>query len=146
MADRHGSESLPDRFRSFDTICSATQDRQDAVKDMMKDPPDLMIVVGGFNSSNTNHLAALCARSTPTYHIESAQGIDPQSGVITYKRAGTQQVEAEGDWIPDGPVQIGLTAGASTPDSLIGETAENILRGAGVDPSVVSDAVAEPTA
>jgi len=146
IADRYGSEALPDRFRSFDTICSATQDRQDAVKDLMKDPPDLMIVVGGFNSSNTNHLAALCARSTPTYHIESAQGIDPKTGVISYKRAATQEVVVTGDWLPEGPVEVGLTAGASTPDSLIGETAENILRAAGVDPAVVSAAPAEPRA
>jgi 4-hydroxy-3-methylbut-2-enyl diphosphate reductase len=143
IADRHGDDALPERFRSFDTICSATQDRQDAVKELMKDPPDVMIVVGGFNSSNTCHLAALCSRSTRTFHIESSLGIDPDTGVITYKRAGADEVDEASDWLPDGPVEIGLTAGASTPDSLIGETAEVILRMDGLDPAEVVPPVVE---
>ena len=143
--DRYGADELPERFRSFDTICSATQDRQDAVKDMMQDPPDVMIVVGGFNSSNTNHLAALCSESTRTFHIESALGIDAEMGVITYKLAGTMDVDSEEGWLPDGLVEIGLTAGASTPDSLIGQTAESILRMDGVDPALIDVALAEGT-
>ena len=145
VTDRYGPDGALERFRSFDTICSATQDRQDAVAEMMKDPPDVMIVVGGFNSSNTNHLAALCARSTRTFHIESAIGIDVEAGAITYKRAGTQEVETADGWLPDGPVEIGLTAGASTPDSLIGQTAENILRMDGVDPTTIEVTVGEQT-
>jgi 4-hydroxy-3-methylbut-2-enyl diphosphate reductase len=141
ISDRYGAEALPERFRSFDTICSATQDRQDAVKDMMIDPPDVMLVVGGFNSSNTNHLATLCAESTRTFHIESALGIDAETGVITYKQADTQQVQTESSWLPDGSVEIGLTAGASTPDSLIGQTAEKILRMEGIDPAIATTAV-----
>jgi 4-hydroxy-3-methylbut-2-enyl diphosphate reductase len=144
--DRYGAAEFPERFRSFDTICSATQDRQDAVKDMMSDPPDVMIVVGGFNSSNTNHLAALCAESTRTFHIESALGIDVEGGAITYKPAGAQEVQSEEGWLPGGSVEIGLTAGASTPDSLIGETAESILRMDGVDPTLIDAVLAEGTA
>jgi 4-hydroxy-3-methylbut-2-enyl diphosphate reductase len=140
MSDRYGPEKLPERFRSFDTICSATQDRQDAVKDMMRDPPDLMVVVGGYNSSNTNHLASLCAQFTRTFHIEAASGIDAETGTITHKPAGTQDVLVQSDWIPGGPLEIGLTAGASTPDSLIGETAENILRLEGIDPATIEQA------
>jgi len=142
IADRYGSAEVPERFRSFDTICSATQDRQDAVKELMQEPPDVMIVVGGFNSSNTSHLAALCARSTRTFHIESSRGIDPETGVITHKPAGSEEIEETGDWLPDGPVEIGLTAGASTPDSLIGEAAEAILRMSGLDPAAVIPAAA----
>ena len=145
IAERYGDEELPDRFRSFDTICSATQDRQDAVKEMMKDPPDVMVVIGGFNSSNTNHLAALCARSTCTFHIESSSGIDTETGVITYKPAGTYEPEEAEGWLPDGEIEIGLTAGASTPDSLIGQTAESILRMEGLDPAAVGlSEVGEP--
>ena len=143
VADRFGDQELPERFRSFDTICSATQDRQDAVKEMMADPPDAMIVVGGFNSSNTNHLAALCARSTRTFHIESALGIDVETGVITYKKAGTQEIVEQEGWLPEGSIEIGLTAGASTPDSLIGATAESILRMDGVDPMMVETTIVE---
>ncbi len=146
VGDRYGAEELPERFRSFDTICSATQDRQDAVTEMMADPPDAMIVVGGFNSSNTNHLAALCAESTRTFHIESALGIDVETGVITYKPAGTQKVLQADGWLPDGPIEIGLTAGASTPDSLIGETAENILRMDGVDSAMIDATMIEGSA
>ena len=125
MEARYGPVELPDRLRSFDTICSATQDRQDAVRDMMEDPPDLMIVVGGFNSSNTNHLATLCAKSTSTFHIGSKEPVT------------NEVLDLEG-WLPDGAVEIGLTAGASTPDSLIGQTAENILRMTGMDPAEIS--------
>jgi 4-hydroxy-3-methylbut-2-enyl diphosphate reductase len=142
VADRYGVEELPARFRSFDTICSATQDRQDAVKDMMSDPPDIMIVIGGFNSSNTNHLATLCAKSTRTFHIESARGIDVETGIISYKLAGGQELHAEEGWLPGGEVEIGLTAGASTPDSLIGETTQSILQMDGVDPALVEVALA----
>ena len=142
VADRYGGEELPARFRSFDTICSATQDRQDAVKDLMQDPPDVMIVIGGFTSSNTNHLAALCAESTRTFHIESARGIDVETGIISYKLAGTQEIHAEEGWLPEGAIEIGLTAGASTPDSLIGETTQSILQMDGVDPALVEVALA----
>jgi 4-hydroxy-3-methylbut-2-enyl diphosphate reductase len=142
VADRYGVEELPARFRSFDTICSATQDRQDAVKDLMQDPPDVMIVIGGFNSSNTNHLAALCAESTRTFHIESARGIDVETGIISYKLAGTQEIHAEEGWLPEGAIEVGLTAGASTPDSLIGETTQSILQMDGVDPALVEVALA----
>ena len=88
-----------------------------------------MIVIGGFNSSNTISLAALCAERVPTYHIEDAAGIDPETGAVHFRRAGVQHVEAtETGWMPaDGPVRIGLTAGASTPNNKIGETVARIL-------------------
>jgi 4-hydroxy-3-methylbut-2-enyl diphosphate reductase len=56
---RYGADAAPEHFRSFDTICSATQERQDAVLALLKEPLDVMVVVGGYNSSNTCHLAAL---------------------------------------------------------------------------------------
>ena len=57
-------------YQAFDTICSATQDRQDAVVALLRDRPvDLMIVIGGYNSSNTANLARICAASRPTFHI-----------------------------------------------------------------------------
>jgi 4-hydroxy-3-methylbut-2-enyl diphosphate reductase len=76
MRDRYGEEALPERFRAFDTICSATQDRQDAVKALLDARPvDLMIVIGGLNSSNTCNLARICARQVPTYHIANPEGL-----------------------------------------------------------------------
>jgi len=135
MADRHGEVALPERFRSFDTICSATQDRQDAVEALVADPPDLMVVIGGYNSSNTNHLAHLCAQHTRTYHIEDAACIDPEAGSISHKKIMEEEILVDPAWLPEGEVEIGLTAGASTPDSKIGETIERVLRTAAYDPA-----------
>ena len=116
-------------FRTFDTICSATQERQDAVIALLEEPLDAMVVIGGFNSSNTISLAALCAERVPSYHIEDASGIDPEAGAIHFRLAGVQHVEAtRTGWLPaEGPVRIGVTAGASTPNNKIGETVARIL-------------------
>ena len=92
-----------------------------------------MIVIGGYNSSNTNHLAHLCAESTRTYHIEDSACIDPAAGTISHKLIGKDETVVDEGWLPTGHVQIGLTAGASTPDSKIGETAVRILETAGLD-------------
>lgn len=144
IADRYGEEELPERFRSFDTICSATQDRQDAVMELMQEPPDVMIVVGGYNSSNTTHLAHLCSQSTRTYHIESDRSVDPARGTISYRRVEDGDVDEQADWIPEGDITIGLTAGASTPDSLIGRTVERILVSEGLEPAEVLAGVKAP--
>src|SRR5260370_5885576 len=74
LARRYGEPAAADHFRTFDTICSATQDRQDAVLKLIADHLDLMGVIGGYNSSNTTHLAAICQEKVPTYHIEDAAG------------------------------------------------------------------------
>jgi 4-hydroxy-3-methylbut-2-enyl diphosphate reductase len=134
LAARYGEAHLAEHFRSFDTICSATQERQDAVLKIMRDPPDVMIVIGGYNSSNTNHLAHLCREYTTAYHIADATCIDPSSNVIRHKpelAADAPEVVAH-DWLPAGPLTIGLTAGASTPNNKIGETIERILATRGV--------------
>jgi 4-hydroxy-3-methylbut-2-enyl diphosphate reductase len=141
LGRRYGAEPgfrLEDHFRSFDTICSATQERQDAVVKLVQGeegPPDVMLVVGGYNSSNTNHLAVICARHTVTYHIADADRIDPVEGTIRFKPNGTPldtpEVEAE-SWLPDGPVTIGITAGASTPNNKIGEAVERLLLTRGI--------------
>lgn len=140
LVDRWGEAELEGRFRSFDTICSATQDRQDAVLELMRSEPDLMLVIGGFNSSNTTNLANICSEHVPTYHIETHRGIDPERGTIVHKQVGTGKVVEEPDWLQmDGELEIGLTAGASTPDSLIGHAIERILLSLGEDPERVLD-------
>jgi 4-hydroxy-3-methylbut-2-en-1-yl diphosphate reductase len=129
IARARGDAARATDFRTFDTICSATQERQDAVTALLEQPLTAMIVIGGFNSSNTISLAALCAEQVPTYHIEDASGIDPETGTVHFRRAGIQHVEAsETGWLPaSGPVRIGVTAGASTPNNKIGETVARIL-------------------
>lgn len=130
-----GAEYRAANFRTFDTICSATQDRQDAVRDMLREPPDLMVVIGGFNSSNTISLAALCAEVVPTYHVADASGIDPETGSIHIREPGVVHNERTvADWLPrTGPVSVGLTAGASTPNNKIGEAVARIFASRGVD-------------
>ncbi|HXM39479.1 MAG TPA: 4-hydroxy-3-methylbut-2-enyl diphosphate reductase [Gemmatimonadales bacterium] len=133
MARRWGDDALKEHFRTFDTICSATQERQDAVLKLMTEPLDLMVVIGGYNSSNTTHLAAICEEKVPTYHIEDAACIDVEDGSIRYRPVGREHTEARREgWLPAGPLAIGITAGASTPNNKIGETIERIaaLRGA----------------
>jgi len=120
-------------IRTFDTICSATQERQDAVLKLLEQPLDLMVVVGGYNSSNTTHLAKLCTRrGVPTYHIEDADCIDPGAGTIRHQHIGTKQEATDGDWMRN-VSQIGITAGASTPNNKIGETVVRICATAGAD-------------
>src|SRR4029453_11316499 len=70
MRERYGDAALGTHFRAFDTICSATQERQDAVEALLdSEPLDLMIVVGGYNSSNTCNLGRICPAGVRTYHI-----------------------------------------------------------------------------
>lgn len=139
MARGLGAEYRAANHRTFDTICSATQDRQDAVNELLAEPLDAMIVVGGFNSSNTISLAALCAERVPTYHVEDAEAIDPTTRSLHYRVAGVKHVEADAtDWIPrSGPVRIGLTAGASTPNNKIGATVARIFATRGIAPDTI---------
>jgi len=121
MIDRYGESELGTHYQAFDTICSATQDRQDAVVALLRDyPVDLMIVIGGYNSSNTANLARICAASRPTFHVA-----DPDCLVspteIRHRPVGSKTEVTATGWMPSaGPLTIGLTSGASTPDNLVG--------------------------
>jgi 4-hydroxy-3-methylbut-2-enyl diphosphate reductase len=132
MIRRYGEAALPEHFRTFDTICSATQDRQDAVLKLIAEPLDLMVVIGGYNSSNTTHLAAICHARAPTYHIEDASCIDPGTGTIRFRPVGGTAEERREGWLPSGRITVGVTAGASTPNNKIGETVERIAAARGV--------------
>ncbi|HEU4631350.1 MAG TPA: 4-hydroxy-3-methylbut-2-enyl diphosphate reductase [Gemmatimonadaceae bacterium] len=138
MERAYGADHRAEHFRSFDTICSATQERQDAVHELLAEPLDVMVVVGGFNSSNTMSLAALCAEKVPTYHIEDASGIDPELRLIRHLPTGSKQETTTHDWLPAvGPLRVGLTAGASTPNNKIGETVARIFATRGIDPGAI---------
>jgi len=124
MRDRHGDAQLAARFRTFDTICSATQDRQDAVIALLGERPiNLMVVIGGYNSSNTCNLARICAEQRPTYHVADATGLVSTSAIRHKPIGGKHEIETT-DWMPSGPVSIGLTSGASTPDNIV----ETVIR------------------
>jgi 4-hydroxy-3-methylbut-2-enyl diphosphate reductase len=149
MTAKYGADTIANHYRSFDTICSATQERQDAVIDLLnREPLDLMVVVGGYNSSNTCNLARICADRVPTFHIAepdclvSADRIRhrPVPGAGFSMGAGTgsdtaagmgkgpvAEIESTG-WLPTGQLRVGLTAGASTPNSIIGTVVERLER------------------
>jgi 4-hydroxy-3-methylbut-2-enyl diphosphate reductase len=127
MRDKHGEDELRSRFRAFDTICSATQERQDAVIALLEQESlDLMLVVGGYNSSNTCNLARICAAKVRTYHIA-----DPNcmisADAISHRPVGAPSTtvgveETTRGWLNAGaPLRVGLTAGASTPNNIVGE-------------------------
>ena len=128
MASRYGEGEIDQHFRSFETICNATQERQDAVLAMMRQPPDLMIVVGGFNSSNTSHLCKIASQYCTTYHVDDVSGlISPREIRHRPPQLNTQTVVSI-DWLPARrPLVIGLTAGASTPNKVIGEVIERLI-------------------
>jgi 4-hydroxy-3-methylbut-2-enyl diphosphate reductase len=136
MASAFGDAWKSDNFRTFDTICSATQDRQDAVAELLNEPLDAMIVVGGYNSSNTISLAALCAERVTTFHIADAASIDPHAGTVHFRPAGLHhREEVAQNWLrPAGSILVGITAGASTPNNKISETVARILATRGLSP------------
>jgi 4-hydroxy-3-methylbut-2-en-1-yl diphosphate reductase len=138
MARSQGEEYARENFRTFDTICSATQERQDAVVELLREHLDVMVVVGGYNSSNTISLAALCSESVRTFHVEDADDIDPASGAIRHRPLGSKEEIESSDWLPAaGPVRVGITAGASTPNNKIGEAVGRILATRGIDPKSI---------
>src|SRR3989454_6020514 len=118
MEKKHGSGNLPNHFRFFDTICGATQDRQDALEKMLKEPMNLLIVVGGYNSSNTSHLAEMGEKVLPTYFIKNAAKMVSDKLIIHYNVHRQQEVDTC-DWLPSGKITVGITAGASCPNNLI---------------------------
>ena len=121
LADRFGEAGLPEHFRAFDTICSATQDRQDAVLALLNDHPvDLMVVIGGYNSSNTLNLARICASRVSTYHVADDDCL-ASAAEIRHRPVGQKAEIVTTGWLPaGGALRVGLTAGASTPDNLVG--------------------------
>jgi 4-hydroxy-3-methylbut-2-enyl diphosphate reductase len=122
MIDRYGTGNLGTHFQAFDTICSATQDRQDAVVALLEaHRVDLMLVIGGYNSSNTANLARICSASRPTFHIADP-GCLRSADEIRHRPLGAREEVTTTGWLPPGPrpVTVGLTSGASTPDVLVG--------------------------
>ena len=139
MTRAYGAAHRSEHFRTFDTICSATQDRQDAVVELLSEHLDLMVVVGGYNSSNTISLAALCAEAVPTYHLADPDDIDVPNNRVRHRRIdATHTVAEQVEWLPTtGALRVGITAGASTPNNKIGEAVARIFAIRGIDPSAI---------
>jgi 4-hydroxy-3-methylbut-2-enyl diphosphate reductase len=118
VRDRDGANNSQQNYRFFDTICGATQERQDALRVMLDEQMDLLIVVGGYNSSNTSHLAEMGEQKLPTYFIRNASRLESRDRITHYDLHHKGEVTTE-HWLPNRPVTIGITAGASCPNNLI---------------------------
>ena len=123
---RDGNDS---NFRLFDTICGATQDRQDALKELLQQPMDLLLVVGGYNSSNTTHLAEMGEQQVPTYFIRNQECLESPGLIRHYDLHEKREVSSRISWLPQAsiPVRVGITAGASCPNNLIEEVMLRVL-------------------
>jgi 4-hydroxy-3-methylbut-2-enyl diphosphate reductase len=121
IRDRDGQSSAQQNYRFFDTICGATQERQDALGEMLQQKMDLLLVVGGYNSSNTSHLAEMGESVLPTYFIRNAAKLVSREKIVHFDQHQKTEVESA-YWLPPAPVVIGLTAGASCPNNLIEDT------------------------
>ncbi|MEL4894658.1 4-hydroxy-3-methylbut-2-enyl diphosphate reductase [Crocosphaera sp. Alani8] len=118
MLKKYGPTELNQHFMSFNTICDATQERQDAMLNLVEEDVDLMVVIGGFNSSNTTHLQEISVeRGIPSYHIDSEKRI-LLGNKIEHKPLG-KEIETMKNWLPEGKIVVGVTSGASTPDKVV---------------------------
>ena len=133
MIQKYGDAAIDRHFRFFDTICGATQDRQDALQKLLGEPLDLLLVIGGYNSSNTSHLAEMGEAKLPTYFIKNAAKMRSERLISHYDQDKHQEIETS-DWLPSGRVTVGITAGASCPNNLIEDAIRRLfeLRGISV--------------
>ena len=126
MLQKYGPMELNEHFMSFNTICDATQERQDAMLDLVEEELSLMIVIGGFNSSNTTHLQEIAIEhNIPSYHIDSADRI-LSCQRIEHKPL-SKEIEVTENWLPEGKITVGVTSGASTPDRVVADVIEKIF-------------------
>jgi 4-hydroxy-3-methylbut-2-enyl diphosphate reductase len=133
MMQKYGGSEIEKHFRFFDTICGATQDRQDALEKLLRDPLDLLLVIGGYNSSNTSHLAEMGEAKLPTYFIKNAAKMVSDQLIVHYDQHRHEEIE-NSNWLPSGKVTVGITAGASCPNNLIEDAIRRLfeLRGISV--------------
>jgi 4-hydroxy-3-methylbut-2-enyl diphosphate reductase len=131
MEQKFGPENVDKHFRFFDTICGATQDRQDALSKLLEEPLDLLLVIGGYNSSNTSHLAEMGEAKLPTYFIKNAAMMESDKLIRHYDQHKHAEVETH-DWLPSGKITVGVTAGASCPNNLIEDVIARLFEFRGV--------------
>lgn len=126
MLKKYGPTALNEHFMSFNTICDATQERQDAMLTLVEENIDVMVVIGGFNSSNTTHLQEIAIeKAIPSYHIDSEKRILPDNKI--QHKPLEKDLEIQENWLPDGPIVVGVTSGASTPDKVVEAVIERIF-------------------
>ena len=126
MMKKYGPRSLNQHFQNFNTICDATQERQDAMLNLVEQKLDLMVVIGGFNSSNTTHLQEIAVeRAITSYHIDCVERIHSINSIEHRQLNG--ELEITENWLPTGKIVVGITSGASTPDKVVEDVIEKIF-------------------
>merc|ERR1711990_44057 len=118
MMQKYGVENLKQHYMVLDTICDATQERQDAMNGLVDVKPDLMIVVGGYNSSNTQHLQEIAElENIPSFWVDTCDRIREDGSIEHLMSWG--ELRESNEWLPSGPITIGVTSGASTPNKVV---------------------------
>ena len=126
MLSKFGPSQLNEHFLAFNTICDATQERQDAMFSLVDEPLDLMVVIGGYNSSNTTHLQEIAInRGIRSFHIDTPERISADNS-IEHKPLG-QELIREQNFLPGGTVTVGITSGASTPDRVVEHVIQQLI-------------------
>jgi 4-hydroxy-3-methylbut-2-en-1-yl diphosphate reductase len=126
MLERHGPVELNEHFLAFNTICDATQERQDAMFSLVDEPLDLMVVIGGYNSSNTTHLQEIAiSRGIRSFHIDTPERIGPGNRIEHMPLGGS--LETVTPFLPSGPLRVGITSGASTPDRVVEDVIRHLM-------------------
>ena len=126
MLQRFGPTRLDEHFLAFNTICDATQERQDAMFSLVDEPLDLMVVIGGYNSSNTTHLQEIAvSRGILSFHIDRPERIGPGNRIEHKPLAG--ELETVEPFLPSGPIRVGITSGASTPDRVVEDVIQRLI-------------------
>ena len=128
MLRKYGPVELNDHFLAFNTICDATQERQDAMFSLVDEPLDLMVVIGGFNSSNTTHLQEIAiTRGIRSFHIDTPDRIDVSTNTVEHMPL-SEALRTDEQFLPSGPVNVGITSGASTPDRVVEEVIGKLMQ------------------
>ena len=126
MLQRFGPTQLNEHFLAFNTICDATQERQDAMFALVDEPLDLLVVIGGFNSSNTTHLQEIAvSRGIRSFHIDTPERIGPGNRIQHMPLGG--ELDVEEPFLPEGPIRVGITSGASTPDRIVEQVIQRLI-------------------
>jgi 4-hydroxy-3-methylbut-2-enyl diphosphate reductase len=126
MLSKFGPLQLNEHFLAFNTICDATQERQDAMFSLVDEPLDLMVVIGGYNSSNTTHLQEIAiSRGIRSFHIDTPERISEDNS-IEHKPLG-EDLTRDQNFLPSGPITVGITSGASTPDRVVEHVIQRMI-------------------
>ena len=128
MLSKYGPQNINDHFLAFNTICDATEERQEAMFSLVDEDLDILVVIGGFNSSNTTHLQEIAiSKNIQSFHIDTPDRISVENCSIEHKPLGSDLIEKV-NFLPKGDIKVGITSGASTPDKVVADVIEKLVK------------------